>query len=205
MPTDCQARSGPFPCRRGASRLGTGSISHRPLRQRRRVAGRGRTPFGRTRPARKRPRSAGDVGQPSADRGLHSERATRHHHRGPLQAPRSDWRGGHGHRLGCRADAAGARKVALKLIKTGMDSKTVLSRFEAERQALALMDHPNIAKVLDGGMMESGRPFFVMEYVKGIPFTRYCDDARLSIAHDSRCSCRSVTLYTRPPQGDHPP
>jgi eukaryotic-like serine/threonine-protein kinase len=57
------------------------------------------------------------------------------------------------------------RKVALKLIKTGMDSKTVLSRFEAERQALALMDHPNIAKVLDGGMMESGRPFFVMEYV----------------------------------------
>jgi tetratricopeptide (TPR) repeat protein len=74
------------------------------------------------------------------------------------------------------------RIVAIKLIKAGMDSKTVLSRFEAERQALALMDHPNIAKVLDGGTTESGRPFFAMEYVKGIPFTQYCDDARLSIA-----------------------
>jgi serine/threonine protein kinase len=74
------------------------------------------------------------------------------------------------------------RKVALKLIKSGMDSKTVLARFEAERQALALMDHPNIAKVLDGGTTESGRPYFVMEYVKGIPLTKYCDDARLSIA-----------------------
>ncbi len=78
------------------------------------------------------------------------------------------------------------RKVALKLIKAGMDSKTVLSRFEAERQALALMDHPNIAKVLDGGTTERGRPFFVMEYVKGIPFTKYCDDARLSIAERLR-------------------
>jgi len=73
------------------------------------------------------------------------------------------------------------RKVALKLIKAGMDSKAVLSRFEAERQALALMDHLNIAKVLDGGTTENGRPFFVMEYVKGIPLTRYCDDARLSV------------------------
>jgi tetratricopeptide (TPR) repeat protein len=74
------------------------------------------------------------------------------------------------------------RKVALKLIKAGMDSKSVLSRFEAERQALALMDHPNIAKVLDGGTTEAGRPFFVMEYVKGVPFTTYCDDAQLSIS-----------------------
>jgi tetratricopeptide (TPR) repeat protein len=74
------------------------------------------------------------------------------------------------------------RIVAIKLIKPGMDSKTVLSRFEAERQALALMDHPNIAKVLDAGSTETGRPFFAMEYVKGIPFTQYCDDARLSIA-----------------------
>jgi hypothetical protein len=73
------------------------------------------------------------------------------------------------------------RKVALKLIKAGMDSKTVLARFDAERQALALMDHPNIAKVLDGGTSESGRPYFVMEFVKGIPFTKYCDDARLSV------------------------
>jgi serine/threonine protein kinase len=101
------------------------------------------------------------------------------------------------------------RKVALKLIKAGMDSKTVLARFEAERQALALMDHPNIAKVLDGGTVSGvrgqesgvskesgggiltpdpclltpgfGRPFFVMEFVKGVPFTKYCDDARLSV------------------------
>jgi serine/threonine protein kinase len=74
------------------------------------------------------------------------------------------------------------RKVAVKLIKAGMDSKSVLSRFEAERQALALMDHPHIAKVFDGGTTESGRPFFVMEYVKGVPFSQYCDNARLSIA-----------------------
>jgi len=74
------------------------------------------------------------------------------------------------------------RKVALKLIKAGMDTKSVLARFEAERQALAVMDHPNIAKVLDGGTTENGRPFFVMEYVKGIPLTKYCDDARLSVA-----------------------
>src|SRR5437764_5331936 len=73
------------------------------------------------------------------------------------------------------------RKVALKLIKPGMDSKQVLARFEAERQALALMDHPNIAKVLDGGLTEAGRPFFVMEYVKGVPITDYCDAARLSV------------------------
>ena len=73
------------------------------------------------------------------------------------------------------------RKVALKLIKAGMDSKSVLARFEAERQALAVMDHPNIAKVLDGGLTETGRPFFVMEYVKGVPITEYCDAARLSM------------------------
>jgi serine/threonine protein kinase len=73
------------------------------------------------------------------------------------------------------------RKVAVKLIKPGMDSRSVLARFEAERQALALMDHPNIAKVFDGGMTVEGRPFFVMEFVKGIPLTEYCDQARLSL------------------------
>ena len=67
------------------------------------------------------------------------------------------------------------RKVALKIIKPGMDSKQVVSRFEAERQALAMMDHPNIARVFDGGATESGRPYFVMELVKGIPITDYCD------------------------------
>ena len=73
------------------------------------------------------------------------------------------------------------RKVALKLIKAGMDSKSVLARFEAERQALAVMDHPNIAKVLDGGLTDAGRPYFVMEYVKGVPITEYCDATRLSV------------------------
>ncbi len=73
------------------------------------------------------------------------------------------------------------RKVALKLVKAGLDSRRVLSRFEAERQALALMDHPNIAKVLDGGLTEAGRPYFVMEYIKGVPLTDYCDRARLSV------------------------
>src|SRR5579871_2019443 len=66
------------------------------------------------------------------------------------------------------------RPVAVKLIKAGMDSKQVLARFEAERQALALMDHPNIATVLDGGV-HAGRPFFVMELVRGTPITDYCD------------------------------
>jgi eukaryotic-like serine/threonine-protein kinase len=71
------------------------------------------------------------------------------------------------------------RRVALKVIKPGMDTKEVLGRFEAERQALALMDHPNIAKVLEAGATETGRPFFVMELVRGIPITRYCDENRL--------------------------
>ncbi len=73
------------------------------------------------------------------------------------------------------------RRVAIKLVKAGMDSRQVLARFDAERQALALMDHPNIARVFDGGMADTGRPFFVMEYVKGIPFTEYCDKSRLSL------------------------
>src|SRR5262245_58113416 len=72
------------------------------------------------------------------------------------------------------------RLVAVKLIKAGMDSKAVLARFEAERQALALMDHPNIAKVLDAGSAPDGRPFFVMELVKGVPITRFCDEHRLT-------------------------
>ncbi len=72
------------------------------------------------------------------------------------------------------------RKVALKIIKAGMDSRQVLARFDAERQALALMDHPNIAKVLDAGATESGRPYFVMELVKGVPITEYCDQRRLT-------------------------
>jgi WD40 repeat protein/serine/threonine protein kinase len=72
------------------------------------------------------------------------------------------------------------RTVALKLIKAGVDSRLVSARFEAERQALALMDHPNIARVLDAGATDSGRPYFVMELVKGVPITRYCDERRLT-------------------------
>src|SRR5437879_5356323 len=74
------------------------------------------------------------------------------------------------------------RRVALKVIKPGMDTRQVIARFEAERQALAMMDHPNIAKVFDGGVTETGRPFFVMELVKGLPITRYCDEHKLDTA-----------------------
>jgi serine/threonine protein kinase/tetratricopeptide (TPR) repeat protein len=72
------------------------------------------------------------------------------------------------------------RAVAVKVVKAGMDSRAVLARFEAERQALAMMDHPHIAKVLDAGTTDGGRPFFVMELVKGTPITRYCDEHRLT-------------------------
>src|SRR5215475_6323475 len=72
------------------------------------------------------------------------------------------------------------RLVAVKLIKAGMDSKQVIARFEAERQALALMEHPNIARVLDAGTTAAGRPYFVMDLVKGVPITRYCDEHKLT-------------------------
>src|SRR4029077_10939532 len=72
------------------------------------------------------------------------------------------------------------RRVALKIIKPGMDTKSVITRFEAERQALALMDHPSIAKVFDAGATESGRPYFVMELVRGVKITEYCDQNSLS-------------------------
>jgi WD40 repeat protein/serine/threonine protein kinase len=72
------------------------------------------------------------------------------------------------------------RRVAFKIIKLGMDTKQVVARFEAERQALALMDHPNIARVLDGGATDTGRPYFVMELVQGVPITEFCDKNKLS-------------------------
>src|SRR5262245_870026 len=72
------------------------------------------------------------------------------------------------------------RRVALKVLKPGMDTRQVVARFEAERQALAIMDHANIAKVFDGGATPSGRPFFVMELVKGVPITEYCDQNHLT-------------------------
>ncbi len=82
------------------------------------------------------------------------------------------------------------RKVALKIIKLGMDTRQVVARFEAERQALAMMDHPNIAKVLDAGATETGRPYFVMELVRGVPITEYCDHARLS-------TCERLGLFVK--------
>ncbi len=73
------------------------------------------------------------------------------------------------------------RRVALKVLKRGMDTRQVVTRFEVERQALALMDHPNVAKVLDGGETEDGRPYFAMEYVEGVPITNFCDDHQMPI------------------------
>src|SRR6266851_5684886 len=73
------------------------------------------------------------------------------------------------------------RRVALKIIKPGMDTKSVIARFDAERQALALMDHPNIARIFNAGATESGRPYFVMELVRGIKITEYCDQHSLTI------------------------
>ena len=97
------------------------------------------------------------------------------------------------------------RRVALKIIKLGMDTKQVVARFEAERQALALMDHPNIAKVLDAGATETGRPYFVMELVKGIPITEYCDQKRLGT--QERLDLFITGLPgdpARASEGDHP-
>src|SRR5205085_4083056 len=73
------------------------------------------------------------------------------------------------------------RPVALKLIKLGMDTRQVVARFQAERQALAVMDHPNIARVFDAGATDSGRPYFVMELVEGVPITGYCDANGLTV------------------------
>src|SRR6516164_8317355 len=75
---------------------------------------------------------------------------------------------------------AGKYKLVEAIVEAGMDSRAVLARFEAERQALAMMDHPHIAKVLDAGTTDGGRPFFVMELVKGTPITRYCDERKLT-------------------------
>ncbi len=82
----------------------------------------------------------------------------------------------------------------------------MIARFEAERQALAMMDHPNIAKVLDAGTTDSGRPYFVMELVKGIPITQYCDEQRLSTARASGAvRAGAAGRPARASKGDHPP
>src|SRR5581483_7362836 len=73
------------------------------------------------------------------------------------------------------------RRVAIKLVKAGMDTREIIARFDSERQALALMDHPSIAKVFDAGATPQGRPYFVMEYVAGLPITEYCDRHKLTV------------------------
>src|SRR2546426_418383 len=88
--------------------------------------------------------------------------------------------GGYGVVYMAEQEAPVRRRVALKIIKPGMDTRSVIARFEAERQALALMDHPNIAKVFDAGATESGRPYFVMELVRGVKITEYCDQHSLT-------------------------
>ena len=90
------------------------------------------------------------------------------------------------------------RRVALKVIKLGMDTREVIARFEAERQALAVMDHPGIARVFDGGATEAGRPFFVMEFVQGEPITQFCDRTGSPFAIASRCSSTSAAPCSTP-------
>ena len=88
------------------------------------------------------------------------------------------------------------RRVALKVIKLGMDTKQVIARFEAERQALAMMEHPNIARVLDAGATDAGRPYFVMELVAGVPITEFCDANTLTRANapaEAACAARNAS------------
>jgi hypothetical protein len=119
------------------------------------------------------PFSAGTSGpQPSAE-GLSSRI-------GPYKLLQEIGEGGMGTLYLAEQNEPVRRMVALKLIKPGMDSRQIIARFEAERQALALMDHPNIARVFDAGTTQSGRPYFVMELVKGVPITKYCDEHRLT-------------------------
>jgi len=99
---------------------------------------------------------------------------------GPFQLMERLGEGGFGEVYAAEQRDPVRRRVALKIIKVGMDTRQVVARFEAERQALALMDHPNIAKVFDAGATAGGRPYFVMELIRGVPITQYCDENRLS-------------------------
>ncbi len=116
--------------------------------------------------------SAGQAASPSADAPAQI---------GPYRILRSIGEGGMGTVYEAEQLQPIARRVAVKVVKWGMDTPEVMARFESERQALALMDHPNIARVLDAGATETGRPYFVMELVRGEPITQYCDAARLSL------------------------
>ncbi len=97
------------------------------------------------------------------------------------------------------------RQVALKIIKAGMDTAVVVARFEAERQALAMMDHPAIARVFDAGATPEGRPYFVMEYIKGEPITTYCDAPQAVHCRTARALSAGVRRRAaRAPEGRHP-
>src|SRR5580704_12155786 len=98
---------------------------------------------------------------------------------GPYKLLQKLGEGGFGVVYMAQQDRPVRRTVALKIIKPGMDTAQVIARFESERQALALMDHPNIAHVLDAGATDSGHPYFVMELVKGVPITEFCDKSHL--------------------------
>src|SRR4051794_9612627 len=99
---------------------------------------------------------------------------------GPYRVLQRVGEGGMGIVYRCEQRDPVRRTVAVKVIKVGMDTREVIARFDAERQALSLMNHPNVARALDAGVSEPGRPYFAMEYVAGVPLTRYCDDNRLS-------------------------
>ena len=116
-------------------------------------------------------------------------------HVGPYKLLRQIGEGGMGVVYMAEQEKPIRRRVALKIIRPGMDSDQVIARFEAERQALALMDHPHIAKVFDAGTTDTGRHYFVMELVNGIPITEYCDQNQLTLASAWSCSsavCQAV-------------
>ena len=98
------------------------------------------------------------------------------------------------------------RVVALKVVKLGMDTGQVLARFANERQALAMMDHPNIARIFDAGATPKGRPYFVMEYIEGVPITQYCDSKRIASRPTAGTFSRSMPRgSTRAPERRDPP
>jgi non-specific serine/threonine protein kinase/serine/threonine-protein kinase len=137
----------------------------------------------------------------SADRGTAEPRSI-----GPYQLIRKLGQGGMGQVWLAHQTAPLQRQVALKLIRVGMYDDSVLQRFASERQALASMSHPCIAKVFDAGATPDGQPYFAMEYVPGLPLTDYCDQKRLKIPETSGLVHRGLRWSAaRASEGDHAP